>query len=167
MATWKLQAPKSRVRDIKAGLAHRYRDGRQLDDGDQLDRRDRRARVVGHGQKAVAGRQSSEEASIPRTTVGVHPDGRGTANMVRSSAVNWRVACFGEPGELIRRVANLAVEHICVVGCGCRGDASTGGVDIDGIAVAACDEKHPDHISARKRSPTRADAEQIPAARQN
>ena len=52
VATWKLQATKSRVRDVKASVdvagKHRHREGRQLDDGDQLDRRARRHRVDGH-----------------------------------------------------------------------------------------------------------------------
>ena len=47
VASWKLQATKSRVRDVKAerrrGRSHRDREGRQLVDGDQLDRRPRRA----------------------------------------------------------------------------------------------------------------------------
>ena len=52
VATWKLQATKSRVRDVKASRRrrgpHRHREGRQLDDGDQLDRRPRRNRVDRH-----------------------------------------------------------------------------------------------------------------------
>ena len=47
VATWKLQATKSRVRDVKATVdvagPHRHREGRELDDGDQLDRRPGRA----------------------------------------------------------------------------------------------------------------------------
>lgn len=73
-------------------------------------------------------------------------------------------ACFGEPGELIGRVADLAVEHIGVAGCGCRGDASTGCVNIDGSDVAACDGKHGDRISGfevpRSDRPVYAAAEQ-------
>ena len=66
VATWKLQATKSRVRDVKAsrrrGRAHRHREGRQLVHGDQLDRRPRRAparpsrsRRRGRAQAASAG----------------------------------------------------------------------------------------------------------------
>ena len=57
VATWKLQATKSRVRDVKADRRrrrpHGHREGRQLDDGDQLDRRTRRTRLVRHGQDVV------------------------------------------------------------------------------------------------------------------
>jgi hypothetical protein len=59
VAMWKLQATKSWVRDVKVNVemaGHTVIKGRQLDDGDQLDRRGPPGRLVGHGQDVVAGR---------------------------------------------------------------------------------------------------------------
>jgi hypothetical protein len=72
----------------RRGRAHGYRKGRQLDDGDQLDRRARRARLIGHGQDVVAGRRRHRRVLREDVrAVGLAEDsGRGAGKTSRSKS---------------------------------------------------------------------------------
>ena len=70
VAKWKLQATKSRVArrqgQRRRRRPHRHREGRELVDGDQLDRRAGRTRLHRHRQDLVAGRRRRRRASSRR-----------------------------------------------------------------------------------------------------
>ena len=87
---WKLQATKSRGArrqgQRRRGRAHRHREGRELVDDHQLDRRARRARIVGHRQDVVAGRRRHRGLlrEDVRAARAAQDPGRGAGRISRS-----------------------------------------------------------------------------------